>query len=87
MDVKAAKLDIINRILNTNNKQTLLLIDRVLDSESIAAGEQPSEDFWALFSEDQKKTIRIAIRQIEEGKGITHASLMDEIKQRFANGL
>lgn len=84
MDVKTTKLDIIHRILDTDNERVLLLIRQLLEAAMLSSEEMLSENFWESLDEGQKMSIQLAIRQVEEGQGIPHASLMADVKQRFA---
>jgi hypothetical protein len=83
-DIKSEKLALIHDILAVEDEKLLLLVRRLIESASKTKEFPPPEDFWQDLPAKQKADILEAIRQIEAGEGVPHASVIDEFKQRYA---
>jgi len=42
-------------------------------------------DEWKDLSKEQKDALKLGINQLKEGKGISHKSVISEMKERFSN--
>lgn len=60
MNLQALKKDILHRIIETENEDTLLKISHVLN-----VGKK---DFWDDLTENQRKEVEIGLKQIESGE-------------------
>jgi hypothetical protein len=69
------KSKIVERINSITDVQILEELDRITE-EFKAAG-----DFWDDLAPAQKNSIEVSIKQLEEGKGIPHEQVMEEVKR------
>lgn len=73
--LEARKLHIIDLLLDLKNDRLIQLIETLLSSE---------DDFWGELSKEQKLKIEQAIQDLDAGKGIPHATVAQEFRQRYA---
>tara|TARA_B100000949_G_scaffold56272_1_gene49497 strand:+ start:326 stop:547 length:222 start_codon:yes stop_codon:yes gene_type:complete len=73
MNIENTKLELIQRLQKTKNKATLLKIRKVFEEESA--------DWYDELSVEEKKEIELGIRQANEGKLVSHESVMAKLKK------
>ena len=73
--LEARKLHIIDLLVGLQNDRLVHLIETLLTSE---------DDFWNELSLEQKRRIEQSIRDLDAGKGIPHAAVMQGFRQRYA---
>lgn len=83
-DIRTEKLALIHDILAVEDKKLLALVRRLLESALKSGTGMPASDFWSDLPEQQKADILEAIRQVDAGEAIPHASVMAELRQRFS---
>lgn len=71
MDIQAEKIELAKLLLNTNNPKIIQSIKQIFKKEKTA-------DFWDELTSDQKKEIKIAKKQIKEGKSSDYESFMSK---------
>jgi hypothetical protein len=69
MDIKAEKIELIKRLLDTNNPQILESIKQILQKEK-------STDIWDELTPDQQNEIREATSEIERGNKTDYEKFM-----------
>lgn len=82
-DIQTQKLALIQNILALEDEQVLLLIRELLESALASKKGASKEDFWQTLPTKLKADILESIHQMDTGRGIPHAAVMDEIKQRY----
>jgi predicted transcriptional regulator len=75
MDIQATKLELVQRLLNTQKEQVLQRVREVFQEEDI--------DFWDTLSADDKATIDDGIAQLDQGEYVSQEAVNEGIKQRF----
>jgi len=68
MDIQAAKLELLQRILNTDNPT---LIDKLL---SLVKSDK--EDLWIKLYQEEKEDILEGIRQLDNGEHVDYEDFM-----------
>lgn len=76
MDISALKIDLVQRILNMKNPVLLRKIDDILKEE----GEK---DWWDQLPPEVQDSVFEGIKDIEEGRILTHDQVMQEAKQKY----
>ena len=73
----------------TIDKQELIDWINELDDAAILAtlqslkNKSSKSDFWSDLPKETKQAIQKAKTQLEEGKGISHQQVMQEVRERF----
>lgn len=75
MDVKAVKLELVQKILETREESILEQIRLVF--------EQSTLDWWELTDEEEKKAIEEGLAQLEAGEAISHEEVSKKMKEKF----
>lgn len=75
MDI-SLKYGIIEQIIQSSDDALLRQIKMLLDSDD-------KEDFWKNLSEESRSAIHLAKDELEQGKGIPHATVMKGIRAQF----
>ncbi|MEO6173655.1 MAG: hypothetical protein ABIP27_00765 [Flavobacterium circumlabens] len=94
MDIAELKLDLIKKIMETNDLDLLLKIKSLLDSgesgedlssvnEPVAAYEKLKTKNIRIFSEAEQKKINIALQQYENGDFVSNEEAQIELEQWF----
>lgn len=76
MDVSALKLDLVQKILNTENPSLLSEIDSLLQKEV-------EKDWWDQLPREVQDSILEGVKDIEEGNVFTHDQVIQEAKQKY----
>ena len=76
MDIQALKIDIVQKILSTNNSELLSRVNTILKKEV-------NKDWWDQLPVEVQESITEGIHDIETGKVYTHEQVMEEAKQKY----
>jgi len=76
MDIQALKLDLVQKILSTENPALLFRIDNILKKEV-------EKDWWDQLPHEVQESIFEGIQDIETGKVFTHEQVIQEAKQKY----
>lgn len=76
MDVPALKLDLVQKILNTENLLLLSKINNIIQKEV-------EKDWWDQLPREVKDSILEGVKDIEEGNVFTHDQVIQEAKQKY----
>ena len=76
MDIQALKIDIVQKILSTNNSELLSRVNTILKKEV-------NKDWWDQLPVEVQESITEGIHDIETGKIYTHEQVMEEAKQKY----
>ncbi|MDI6401106.1 hypothetical protein QLX67_03795 [Balneolaceae bacterium ANBcel3] len=63
MDLQSSKLELVKRILNIENQQTIRMLMAMLKKQE--------QDIWDGLSDQQKKEIKLGIHQLDDGHRIS----------------
>ena len=76
MDIHALKIDLVQRILNTQNQTLLYKINNIFKKEV-------EKDWWDKLPQEVQDSIFEGIQDIEKGKIFTHDQVIQEAKQKY----
>lgn len=76
MDIQALKIDIVQKILSTNNPGLLSRVNTILKKEV-------DKDWWDQLPLEVQDSILEGIHDIEEGNIFTHDQVIQEAKQKY----
>jgi len=76
MDIPALKLDLVQKILNTENPAVLFKIVTIFQKEV-------EKDWWDQLPQEVQESIFEGIQDIEKGNIFTHDQVMQEAKQKY----
>ncbi len=76
MDIQALKIDIVQKILSTNNPGLLSRVNTILKKEV-------DKDWWDQLPLEVQDSILEGIHDIEEGNIFTHEQVIQEAKQKY----
>jgi hypothetical protein len=76
MDIQALKIDLVQKILSTNNPALLSRVNTILKKEI-------EKDWWDQLPVEVQESIFEGIHDIEEGNIFTHEQVMQEAKQKY----
>lgn len=85
MNMQSKKLNIIQQILQINDNLLLETLQNIIDF-GLQRQEGKSEavaDFWEELSEEQKENVKTSLKQLDEGKGIPHDEVMEELRKKY----
>lgn len=76
MDIQALKIDIVQKILSTNNSELLSRVNTILKKEV-------DKDWWDQLPVEVQESIIEGIHDIETGNVYTQEQVMQEAKQKY----
>ena len=76
MDIPALKLDLVQKILNTENPSLLFKIVTIFQKEV-------EKDCWDQLPQEVQESIFDGIQDIENGNVFTHEQVIQEAKQKY----
>jgi hypothetical protein len=76
MDIQALKLDLVEKILNTDKPSLLIKINNLLRQESTG-------DWWDKLPEEVQDSILEGIDDVKEGNVFTHNQVISEAKHKY----
>jgi hypothetical protein len=76
MDIQALKIDLVQRILNTQDPALLFRINNIFQKEA-------EKDWWDKLPPEVQESISEGIQDIENGKVFTHDQIIQEAQQKY----
>jgi TRAP-type C4-dicarboxylate transport system substrate-binding protein len=76
MEIQSLKLDLVNKIIHTEDQSVLIKINKILSDEI-------SKDWWDELPKEVQESIFEGIKDVEEGRFYTHENVMQEAKQKY----
>ena len=76
MEIQSLKLDLVNKIIHTENQSVLIKVNQLLRDEI-------KEDWWDELPKEVQESIMEGIKDVEEGRFYTHENVMQEAKQKY----
>jgi predicted transcriptional regulator len=76
MEIQSLKLELVNKIIHTEDQSVLIKINKMLSDEI-------SEDWWDVLPKEVQDSIMEGIKDVDEGKVYTHESVIQEAKQKY----
>jgi len=76
MNIQALKIDMVQKILKTQNKELLFEINNLL-------GKEVEKDWWDQLPKEVQVSIFEGIQDIEKGKVFTNDQVINEAKQKY----
>jgi len=76
MDIQSIKLDLVQKILNTENLLLLSKINNILQKEV-------EKDWWDQLPREVQDSILEGVKDIEDGNVFTHDQVIQEAKQKY----
>lgn len=76
MDIQALKIDLVQRILNTQDPALLSTISNLIEKEV-------EKDWWDQLPQEVRDSVFEGLEDIEKGKVFTNAEVIQEAKQKY----
>jgi hypothetical protein len=76
MDIQTLKLDLVEKIINTEKTSLLLEISDLFSNNA-------KSDWWDKLPPEVQDSIKEGLKDVEEGNTYTHEQVMYEAKQKF----
>ena len=76
MATKEALREKLKKYVDQADKKALLVVEKILEKEQ-------DEDWWDELPKDVKQSVKKAIKEIDEGKGISHEQVKKMYPQWF----
>ena len=76
MEIQSLKLELVNKIIHTEDQSVLNKINQLLSDEI-------SEDWWDVLPKEVQESIMEGLKDVEEGRFYTHENVMQEAKQKY----
>ena len=76
MDIQALKLNLVERIIQTEKPSVLLKISNILQNNT-------EEDWWEKLPKEVQESVMEGLRDVENGNTFTHERVMQEAKQKY----
>ena len=76
MEIQSLKLELVNKIIHTEDQSVLNKINQLLSDEI-------SEDWWDVLPKEVQESIMEGLKDVEEGRFYTHENVMQEAKRKF----
>ncbi len=74
MKIEDKKLEIIEWLIHVQDKSVLNQIDFLRKTEEIK---------WSSLSNEEKEAIEQGIRELDEGKGIPHENVLNDLRKKY----
>lgn len=76
MDIQALKIDLVQRILKTQNPTLLNRINNIFEKEV-------ESDWWNQLPKEVQDSICEGIQDVDNGKIFSHEQVIQEAKQKY----
>lgn len=76
MDIQTLKLDLVEKIIQTEKTSVLIKIKNLFQSEK-------TEDWWDNLPSEIQESIFEGLNDVKEGKVFTHEQVISEAKQKY----
>lgn len=74
MKIEDKKLEIIEWLIHVQDKSVLNQIDFLRKTEEMK---------WSSLSNEEKEAIEQGIRELDEGKGIPHENVLNDLRKKY----
>lgn len=76
MDINALKIDLDQKILNSNKPSLLQKVDQLFKQEK-------SDDWWDELPKEIQDSINQGLEDIAQGKVLSHEQVVQEAKEKY----
>jgi len=76
MDIQTLRINLAKKILNTQNRDLLLEINKIIQ-------EKGEDDWWDQLPKEIQDSIAEGIEDVKNGKVYTHDQVIQEAKQKY----
>ena len=76
MDIQTLRINLAKKILNTQNRDLLLEINKIIQ-------EKGEDDWWDQLPKEIQGSIAEGIEDVKNGKVYTHDQVIQEAKQKY----
>jgi hypothetical protein len=76
MDIRALKLELVSKIINTNKPSVLLEVERLFQNEN-------SADWWDGLPDEVQESIMEGIKNIEKGNSYSHDQMIQKTRLKY----
>lgn len=76
MDIQSLKLDLVGKILNTEQPSLLIKISKLFQKED-------TEDWWDQLPVEVQQSILEGLKEAEDGEVLTHDQVMSEAREKY----
>jgi len=76
MDIQALKIELAQKILESNRADLLQKIDQLFKTES-------SNDWWEELPAEIQDSIILGLKEVESGVPLTHEQIVKEAQERY----
>ena len=76
MDIQAIKIDLVQKILNTQDPELLSVINNLIQKEV-------EKDWWDQLPQEVRNSIFEGLDDIEKGKVFSNAHVIQEARQKY----
>lgn len=76
MDIQTLKLDLVEKIIQTEKPSVLIKIKELLQTEK-------TEDWWDNLPQEIQESIFEGLNDVKEGNLFTHEQVLQEAKQKY----
>lgn len=76
MDIQALKLDLVEKIIQTEKPSILLKINNILQKNT-------DDDWWEKLPPEIQKSIKEGMKDVEKGDTFSHEHVIKEAKQKY----
>jgi predicted transcriptional regulator len=76
MDIQTLKLDLVEKIIQTDKPSILIKIRKLLQTEK-------TEDWWDNLPQEIQESIFEGLNDLKEGNLYTHEQVISEAKQKY----
>lgn len=76
MDIQALKIELAQKILQTNKPDVLSRVEQLLKTEN-------NDDWWEMLPPEIQDTISLGLKDVEEGNLLTHEQVVREAKEKY----
>ncbi|HMO40693.1 MAG TPA: hypothetical protein PKC76_19415 [Saprospiraceae bacterium] len=83
MDIQAEKVGIIEQVVKIQDERLLIAIKSLLEFGLQHTLPAPDPDFWAALNAQQRARVEASIHQLENGEGVSHESVMQQLRQKY----
>ena len=76
MDIQSLKLDLVQKILNTDKASLLSKIDKIFQKEE-------KNDWWEKLPREIQESVMEGVDDIQKGNTFSHDQVIQEVKQKY----
>jgi len=76
MDIQTLKLDLVSKIVSTENSSLLLKVNKIFQKEN-------KTDWWDKLPEEVQESILYGMEDVQKNDVFTHEQVIQEAKQKY----